>query len=134
MHSLEMAMRHASLAIRAAMLLGLALPVMAETSGDLPKWVPEATVLPEDFTVVRETEVGSTNRLLVLELHDNVEGLIERWQAALETAGYQVETPEAAMDQERITFSGQGIRTGQIVALPGTAEGATLIQIDATLE
>jgi hypothetical protein len=102
---------------------------------ELPDWLPQALVPPAEFSIVRVAEVGSTNRLLLLEMPGDPVEVFEHWRAALRETNYTLDAQSETLGEEnRIVFSGQGIRSGQIVLMPGTAAENSLVQIDATLD
>ncbi len=117
----------------AALAALLVLPAGAGAQ-DVPDWLPAAIDLPSGHEIVRETEVGSTNRLMLVEIAGDPSDLLAAWRAGLEAEGYVIDTTSGETLQDQIVFSGMGIRTGQVVVMPGTTEDVSLIQIDATLD
>ena len=106
----------------------------AADTAALPDWVPAPAGLPADARVTQDSAVGSFVRMATIEVPGDPKGLLSVWRDRLREEGYTVEETDAALADAPVVFSGKGIRTGQVVRLPGTSEAVTLIQIDVTLE
>ncbi|MFD1912658.1 hypothetical protein ACFSGJ_10600 [Halodurantibacterium flavum] len=100
---------------------------------DVADWLPPAIDLPEDTEVVINSAIGSSTRLLQFSTHEDAERLIERWREALRETGWQVDPSPEMIESQQILFSGPGIGSAQVIIIPSQADGAQVIQIDASL-
>jgi hypothetical protein len=137
-------MTRCPLAPLAALLI--ALPVLAQTppatapdtsetaAPARPDWMPAALALPAGARITNESAVGSLLRMVSVEIPGASHDLLSDWRRRLADDGFAVDDPGEVLDDAPIVFSGKGIRTGQVVLLPGTSDRVTLIQIDVTLD
>lgn len=96
-------------------------------------WLPPAIELPEDMQVVINSAIGASTRLLQFSTHEDAEDLIARWREALRETGWQVDPSPEMIENQQILFSGPGIGSAQVIIIPSQADGAQVIQIDASL-
>ncbi len=105
------------------------LPVLAIAQEQtLPDWVPAGITLPEPFTVIQDMTIGSTY-IFIVNVADDPSDLLPEWQAALEEAGYALDT--RMLFEQRLLFSGNGFETAQIHTRVSDELGGFDIQIDA---
>jgi hypothetical protein len=105
------------------------LPVLAIAQEQtLPDWVPAGITLPESFTVIQDMTIGSTH-IFIVNVADDPGDLLPEWQAALEEAGYSLDT--SMLFEQRLLFSGNGFETAQITTRASDEHSGFDIQIDA---
>lgn len=123
-------MRNAvKIALSAALVL-IALPLVAlAQQAARPDWVPAVIEIPEPYNVLMNVTIPGASSIFSVYVSDDPAPLLPVWQAALEKAGYSVDT--RMMFDGRLLFKGNGLRAGQVAALPVQDNGQFVIQIDA---
>ena len=96
-------------------------------------WLPDQLTLPQDATVTVDRAIGLSTRMKTLTTEADPELLFQQWQASLSEAGYDLRDQSPTVAGTQIQFSGYAIDNAKIVVLP-SADGYTVIQIDATLD
>ena len=119
-------------AVAALALVCLATIVRAEV--DLQDWIPGVLVFPDDAAVVTDREIGSTVRMFSVTTAAATGPLLETWEEALRSGGYDIERDADELLDNALEFSGPGISAAKIVANRAAGEGQTLIEFDATLD
>lgn len=94
-----------------------------------PEWVPEVIEIPEPYEVLMDMKMLGGSSIFSVYVPDDPAPLLPVWQAALEEAGYSVDTVMLA--DGRLIFEGTGLTAGQVAALPVQDNGEFVIQIDA---
>lgn len=96
-------------------------------------WLPGELTLPQDATVTVDRAIGLSTRMKTLTTETDTETLFARWREDLTEAGYDLRAQSRTFAGAQIQFSGYAIDNAKIVVLP-SADGYTVIQIDATLD
>lgn len=119
-------MRH--LLAAALILATLPLPASAQEAAR-PDWVPEVIEIPEPYEILMDMTMLGGSSIFSVYVPDDPAPLLPVWQAALESAGYSVDT--ILISDGRLMFEGNGLSAGQVAALPVQDNGEFVIQIDA---
>lgn len=114
----------------AFVLMASALPALAQDQG----WVPAELELPADSEVLTDRAIGSSLRMFSFRTEEDVDTLLNEWEAALQAAGYTIIQGEGDLLERAIEFSGQGISNAKIAVAPASADDTKVVEIDATLQ
>lgn len=116
------------------LLLGLTAGVLAadQTGQD---WIPEEIDLPQDIEVITDRAIGSSTRIFSFVTGEDPGALLDRWSAALSSAGYVLQEQPEAIETQQIEFSGPGIGNAKIAVQPQAGEETrSVVQFDASLD
>lgn len=109
-----------------------AFPALAQDQ--VQGWVPAELKMPADFEVLTDREIGSSLRMFSFRTEEDVDTLLNEWEAALQAAGYMILQGEGDLLERAVEFSGQGISNAKIAVAPASADDSKVIEIDATLQ
>lgn len=117
-----------------AALIVLTASAVVSADEQIPDWVPDVLVMPDDAEIVTDRAIGSTVRMFSIATASDVDALFTAWEESLSTNGYPVTQGAEEVLDRAIEFSGQGIANAKIIVAPTTDGARHLIEFDATLD
>lgn len=99
-----------------------------------PQWLPDAIVLPADFSQLADRSIGRYTRLLHGVTAADQGALLAEYRDTLVAAGYQVDGRAELVDQGIVRYQGHGLQEASIRFVHAVDRPDGLIQFDARLD